>query len=43
MPGKDPICGMVGKESISAVIEGKTYYFCAEGCKKEFLRKKGKK
>ncbi len=36
---KDPICGMdVDKEKAAASSEyqGKTYYFCAEGCKKAF-------
>ena len=36
---KDPICGMqVEKAEAVATSEyqGKTYYFCAEGCKKKF-------
>ena len=35
----DPICGMEVEAEISAgktEYEGKTYYFCCEGCKKEF-------
>lgn len=35
----DPICKMAVEESTArykSVFEGKTYYFCAEGCKKEF-------
>jgi putative intracellular protease/amidase/YHS domain-containing protein len=39
---KEPICpvcdmGPVGKE-ISYVYKGKTYYFCSEGCKKQFVK-----
>ena len=36
---KDPICGMeVDEKSAAATSEyrGKTYYFCAVGCKKAF-------
>ena len=36
----DPVCGMsVNPEStkIIATIEGKRYYFCAEGCRKAFV------
>lgn len=36
---KDPICGMeVDEKSAAATSEyrGKTYYFCAAGCKKAF-------
>jgi Cu+-exporting ATPase len=36
---KDPVCGMdVDPETARAKSEykGKTYYFCAPGCKKEF-------
>jgi len=36
---KDPVCGMDVKESEAAgtsVYRGKTYYFCAPGCKKKF-------
>lgn len=36
---KDPVCGMkVDKEKAAANSEykGKTYYFCAPGCKKKF-------
>lgn len=35
----DPVCGMEVKESDAAgtsVYKGKTYYFCAQGCKKKF-------
>lgn len=37
----DPVCGMsVERErAISAVWEGETYYFCAQGCRDEFLSK----
>ena len=36
---KDPVCGMeVDEKSAAAIAEykGKKYYFCAEGCRKEF-------
>jgi YHS domain-containing protein len=36
---KDPICGMEVDEKEAAgksEHKGKTYYFCAPGCKKEF-------
>jgi len=38
---KDPICGMSVKISGAKYIaeyQGKTYYFCSEGCKAEFLK-----
>ncbi len=36
---KDPVCGMDVEESTAkhtAQYEGKTYYFCAPGCKRAF-------
>ncbi len=36
---KDPVCGMdVDPENAAAQVEykGKTYYFCAPGCKNAF-------
>jgi len=34
---QDPVCGMsVDKTALSANYEGRTYYFCSEGCKKKF-------
>ncbi len=36
---KDPVCGMDVDEAKAAAkcdYNGKTYYFCAPGCKKEF-------
>ncbi len=36
---KDPICGMEVDEAKavgSSTHQGKTYYFCCEGCKKAF-------
>ena len=36
---KDPVCGMdVDENSAPATsdYEGRTYYFCAPGCKREF-------
>ena len=35
----DPVCKMVVEESkaaATATYQGKTYYFCAVGCKKKF-------
>ena len=36
---KDPVCGMEVDEKAAAATseyKGKTYYFCAPGCKKSF-------
>ena len=36
---KDPVCGMEIDEDEAAVTSehmGKTFYFCAQGCKKQF-------
>ncbi len=36
---KDPVCGMdvdMDKPPATSVYQGKTYYFCATGCKKAF-------
>jgi Cu+-exporting ATPase len=36
---KDPVCGMEVEEQKAAgksEYQGKTYYFCAPGCKKAF-------
>jgi Cu+-exporting ATPase len=36
---KDPVCGMEVDEKTAAgtsVYKGKTYYFCAPGCKSDF-------
>ena len=36
----DPVCGMdvvPGETEIKATINGETYYFCAEGCRKSFV------
>lgn len=38
---KDPVCGMmVDPETAPAKVEykGRTYYFCAQGCKAAFER-----
>jgi YHS domain-containing protein len=37
---RDPICGMAVDPStaISETINGQTYYFCSESCRKEFIR-----
>ena len=36
---KDPVCGMTVDEAtaIHAERDGKTYYFCSEGCRQKFL------
>lgn len=37
----DPVCGMqVDEKEAAATYEykGKTYYFCAPGCKEDFVR-----
>ncbi len=37
--GKDLICGMeVSDSTYTAEYDGKTYFFCAEHCKEEFLK-----
>lgn len=36
---KDPVCGMMvaeDKAAATTVYQGKTFYFCAPGCKKAF-------
>lgn len=36
---RDPICGMMvekGEAAATSQHKGKTYYFCAVGCKKRF-------
>ncbi len=35
---KDPVCGMSvdPKTSVSSQYQGKTYYFCCNGCKASF-------
>lgn len=38
---KDPICGMYVDESkskLKAVVRGRTYFFCSEGCLETFLK-----
>jgi YHS domain-containing protein len=37
----DPVCGMAVAPEIadfSAEIDGETYYFCAESCRKSFVK-----
>ncbi|MDH5634336.1 MAG: YHS domain-containing protein [Candidatus Bathyarchaeota archaeon] len=39
MTVKDPVCGMEideKKTKWKSIHEGKSYYFCAPGCKKQF-------
>jgi len=36
---KDPVCGMwieADEAAATSEYEGDTYFFCAEGCKKQF-------
>ena len=36
----DPVCGMTVNRhltEIATTIQGQTYYFCAEGCRKAFV------
>jgi YHS domain-containing protein len=38
---KDPVCGMTvsrGEEAGKSEYQGKTYFFCSEGCKERFDR-----
>lgn len=38
----DPVCGMMvdqSKTDLVTIFEGKSYYFCAEGCRKTFSDK----
>ena len=38
---RDPVCGMQINETEAKHIleyEGRTFYFCSEGCKREFQR-----
>lgn len=39
---KDPICGMMVNPdtAIKHTINGETYYFCSESCRKEFVKMK---
>ena len=37
---KDPVCGMTVDPKLTdivAMVEGQTFYFCAEGCRKAFI------
>jgi Cu+-exporting ATPase len=39
MAAIDPVCGMTVEEDEAAATadyQGKTYYFCSAGCKKDF-------
>ncbi|NOY53912.1 MAG: FAD-dependent oxidoreductase [Deltaproteobacteria bacterium] len=40
---RDPVCNMEVKEDSALTVEreGKTYFFCSEGCRKKFLRGSG--
>ena len=42
---KDPVCQMSvdeNKAAATSVYKGKTYYFCAKGCKENFDKEPGK-
>lgn len=41
---RDPVCGMYidPDNAIKEEIGGKTYYFCSESCKEEFIKAGGK-
>jgi YHS domain-containing protein len=40
---KDPVCGMYVNPdtAIRETIDGKTYYFCSESCRKQFVKSHG--
>jgi len=40
---KDPICGMNVEANTAFKVEqdGKSYYFCSQGCKSKFAAQKG--
>lgn len=33
-----PVCGRTASDSVSTEYKGKTYNFCCENCKKDFLK-----
>jgi len=37
----DPVCGMAVEQDKAVHMEwqGSTYYFCADGCREEFMKK----
>ena len=42
---KDPVCGMtvkVADAKYTSTVDGQTYYFCAESCKKKFDKEPAK-
>jgi uncharacterized membrane protein YraQ (UPF0718 family)/YHS domain-containing protein len=41
---RDPVCGMTvdRAKALSATVDGKTYYFCGEGCRAAFLAEPAK-
>ncbi len=42
---KDPVCGMdvdPKTATLKSEYQGKTYYFCAPGCKRDFDKNPGK-
>ncbi|MDQ7782868.1 MAG: YHS domain-containing protein [Desulfomonilaceae bacterium] len=40
---RDPVCGVyiTEKESITAVVKGREYYFCSAECRRKFLEDQG--
>ncbi len=41
---KDPVCGMTvdPKTAVKSEYQGRTYYFCSQGCKASFDKDPGK-
>jgi uncharacterized membrane protein YraQ (UPF0718 family)/YHS domain-containing protein len=41
---RDPVCGMTvdRAKALTAMVDGKTYYFCGEGCRATFVAEPGK-
>lgn len=37
---RDPVCGVFvpKRQAIVLIMDGKTHYFCSEGCRKEFFK-----
>jgi len=38
MANIDPVCGMKVDKKIETEYNGKSYYFCCEHCREEFLK-----
>ena len=37
---RDPVCNILVDESVAAILkqDGKTFYFCSDGCRARFLQ-----